>query len=81
VLAFISRLFLLGRQFPTCARAPVDVVVVVLFHCLLHLAVQSLQDAKEKMREFCETQTSRKFRCRYNANTQSVWVDRAVAQK
>jgi hypothetical protein len=42
---------------------------------------QNLQDAKERMRRFCETQTSRKFRCRYNANTQSVWVDRAVTQK
>jgi hypothetical protein len=30
------------------------------------------------MRQFCDEGLNRKFRARYNPNTQTVWVDRAV---
>ena len=41
---------------------------------------ESLGDAKERMREYCES-IARPFRARYNPNTNSVWVDRSVKVK
>ena len=40
-----------------------------------HVVVQA--DAKDKMRDFCDS-LARPFRARYNPLTQQVWVDRAV---
>jgi phenylalanine-4-hydroxylase len=44
-----------------------------------YFVAKSLSDAKEKMRRFCEEGMARRFHARYNANTSSVWVDRAVS--
>eukprot|EP00613_Pedinella_sp_CCMP2098_P002058 CAMPEP_0171619018 /NCGR_PEP_ID=MMETSP0990-20121206/15118_1 /TAXON_ID=483369 /ORGANISM="non described non described, Strain CCMP2098" /LENGTH=414 /DNA_ID=CAMNT_0012183985 /DNA_START=153 /DNA_END=1397 /DNA_ORIENTATION=+ len=44
----------------------------------VYFVAESVNDAKEKMRRFCDEGLHRKFRARYNPNTQSVWVDRAV---
>ena len=43
----------------------------------LYFVADSLQDAKARMRDFCEA-LPRPFHARYNAATESVWVDRAV---
>ena len=43
----------------------------------LYFVADSLHDAKVRMREFCET-LPRPFYARYNAATESIWVDRAV---
>ena len=40
----------------------------------------SLQDAKARMRDFCES-LSRPFHARYNAAAQRIWVDRAVRRR
>jgi phenylalanine-4-hydroxylase len=37
----------------------------------------SLNDAKERMRSYCE-QLKKPFHARYNPLTSTVWVDRAV---
>ncbi len=42
-----------------------------------YFVADSLQDAKLKMREFCET-LPKPFYARYNTLTNSIWVDRAV---
>ena len=44
-----------------------------------YFVASSLTDAKEKMRRFCEEGITRRFHARYNPNTMSVWVDRAVS--
>ena len=46
----------------------------------LYFVAESLQDAKARMREFCES-LPRPFYARYNAATESVWVDRAVRRE
>lgn len=40
----------------------------------------SLQDARARMRDFCES-LSRPFHARYNAAAQRIWVDRAVRRR
>lgn len=42
-----------------------------------YFVASSLQDAKERMRHFCE-KLSKPFYARYNTLTDSIWVDRAV---
>jgi phenylalanine-4-hydroxylase len=42
-----------------------------------YFVAQSLQQAKERMRDFCQ-RLPRPFYARYNPATQSIWVDRAV---
>lgn len=42
-----------------------------------YFVAESLQDAKKKMRTFCE-HLPRPFHARYNSLTASVWVDRSV---
>jgi phenylalanine-4-hydroxylase len=42
-----------------------------------YFVAESLQDAKLKMREFCES-LPKPFYARYNNLTSSIWVDRAV---
>lgn len=42
-----------------------------------YFVAESLQDAKLKMREFCES-LPKPFYARYNTLTNSIWVDRAV---
>ena len=46
----------------------------------LYFVADSLHDAKARMREFCEA-LPRPFYARYNAATESIWVDRAVRRK
>eukprot|EP00616_Rhizochromulina_sp_CCMP1243_P013079 CAMPEP_0118973784 /NCGR_PEP_ID=MMETSP1173-20130426/10905_1 /TAXON_ID=1034831 /ORGANISM="Rhizochromulina marina cf, Strain CCMP1243" /LENGTH=405 /DNA_ID=CAMNT_0006923477 /DNA_START=218 /DNA_END=1435 /DNA_ORIENTATION=- len=43
----------------------------------VYFVAESLGDAKRRMRTYCE-RMSRPFYARYNGNTQTVWVDRAV---
>ena len=43
----------------------------------LYFVADSLQDAKQRMREYCEC-LSRPFFARYNPATKTIWVDRAV---
>ena len=38
----------------------------------------SLENAKERMLAFCETEMARPFRVRYNPLTSSITTDRAV---
>ena len=45
-----------------------------------YLVAGSLQDAKVRMRRFCES-LSRPFHARYNAAAQRIWVDRAVRRR
>ena len=45
-----------------------------------YLVASSLQDAKAKMRAFCEA-LSRPFYARYNPAAQRIWVDRAVRRR
>lgn len=45
-----------------------------------YLVADSLQDAKARMRDFCES-LSRPFHARYNAAAQRIWVDRAVRRR
>lgn len=42
-----------------------------------YFVAESMNDAKEKMRLFCES-LPKPFYARYNSLTQSIWVDRAV---
>jgi phenylalanine-4-hydroxylase len=42
-----------------------------------YFVAASLQDAKERMQEFCRT-LQRPFYARFNAAAESIWVDRAV---
>jgi phenylalanine-4-hydroxylase len=42
-----------------------------------YFLAESLSDAKEQMRKFCET-LPKPFHARFNHNSNSVWVDRAV---
>jgi phenylalanine-4-hydroxylase len=44
----------------------------------VYFVAESLLDAKEKMRRYCERKMSRPFFARYMPMTQSIWVDRAV---
>lgn len=44
----------------------------------VYFVAESLLDAKEKMRKYCERKMSRPFFARYMPVTQSIWVDRAV---
>jgi phenylalanine-4-hydroxylase len=46
----------------------------------VYFVADSLQDAKDRMREFCK-QLPRPFYARYNATTQRIWVDRAVRRQ
>ena len=43
----------------------------------IYFAASSLQDAKQKMREFCRN-LQRPFYARFNPTTETIWVDRAV---
>lgn len=43
----------------------------------VYFVAESLLDAKERMRHFCEA-LKRPFYARYQPMTQSIWVDRAV---
>ena len=45
-----------------------------------YLVADSLQDAKARMRDFCES-LSRPFYARYNAAAQRIWVDRAIRRR
>ena len=44
-----------------------------------YFVARSLADAKERMREYCETRVRRPFHARYNPATETIWVDRAIA--
>jgi phenylalanine-4-hydroxylase len=44
----------------------------------IYFVAESLADAKEKMRHFCQNSIKKPFHARYNPITQSIWVDRAV---
>lgn len=46
----------------------------------LYFVAESLQDAKARMRAFCES-LPRPFYARYNPATESIWVDRAVRRQ
>ena len=46
----------------------------------LYFVAESLQDAKARMRAFCES-LPRPFYARYNPATDSIWVDRAVQRR
>ena len=46
----------------------------------LYFVAESLQDAKGRMREYCES-LPRPFHARYNPATERVWVDRAVRRQ
>jgi phenylalanine-4-hydroxylase len=46
----------------------------------VYFVADSLQDAKSRMHEYCK-QLPRPFYARYNAATESVWVDRAVRRQ
>ena len=43
----------------------------------VYFVADSLQDAKDRMRNYCEA-LPRPFHARYNPATEAVWVDRAV---
>ena len=43
-----------------------------------YFVAESLMDAKERMREYCEN-LKRPFYARYSPLTQSIWVDRALS--
>lgn len=45
-----------------------------------YLVADSLQDAKERMRRFCES-LPRPFHARYNAAAERIWVDRAIRRR
>ena len=46
----------------------------------LYFVAESLQDAKARMRAFCES-LPRPFYARYNPATEGIWVDRAVQRR
>ncbi|MXY50925.1 MAG: hypothetical protein F4Y86_00125 [Gammaproteobacteria bacterium] len=46
----------------------------------LYFVAESLQDAKARMRAFCES-LPRPFYARYNPATESIWVDRAIRRQ
>ncbi|EKX48603.1 hypothetical protein GUITHDRAFT_157502 [Guillardia theta CCMP2712] len=45
-----------------------------------YFCAESLQEAKERMRDFCEQGLKRPFHARFHELSQSVWVDRNVAR-
>jgi len=46
----------------------------------VYFVAESLNDMKDKMKRFCEQGLTRKFHAKYNPNTATVWVDRAVTR-
>jgi phenylalanine-4-hydroxylase len=46
----------------------------------VYFVAESLHDAKERMRDYCE-RLSRPFYARYNPTTETIWVDRAVSTR
>mmetsp|Transcript_1600 Transcript_1600/g.1375 ORF Transcript_1600/g.1375 Transcript_1600/m.1375 type:complete len:473 (-) Transcript_1600:607-2025(-) len=46
----------------------------------VYFCADSLDDAKIKMRDFCEFGLKRPFHARYHSLTQSIWVDRNVSR-
>ncbi len=46
----------------------------------VYFVSESLIDAKNRMRRFCEEDMKKPFYSRYNPNTKQIWIDRAVTQ-
>jgi phenylalanine-4-hydroxylase len=44
-----------------------------------YFVAESLQDAKRKMRAFCESLT-KPFLARYDGNSETIWIDRPVVR-
>ena len=46
----------------------------------IYFVSESLIDAKNRMRKFCEEDMKKPFHSRYNPNTKQIWIDRAVVE-